>query len=105
MKNFLIFIILNTLKINILTQFGNEYNFLAFRNAEIIEAFFLPFADYLYYLIKIENEKYAGVFDIINNIIIYNFKTTTEFISYQGYYIVYSEKILFIKFALLVQKK
>ena len=76
----------------VLKQFGNKYNFLPFRNAEIIEAFFLPFADYLYYLIKIENEKYAGVFDIINNIIIYNFKTTTEFISYQSYFIIYSEK-------------
>ena len=76
----------------ILNNFGNKYNFLPFRNAEIIKAYLLPFSKYLYYLIKIENEKYVGVLDIINNIIIYNFKTTTEFISVREYYLVYSEK-------------
>ena len=76
----------------ILNNFGNKYNFLPFRNAQIIKAFFLPFSEYLYYLIKIENEKYAGVLDIINNIIIYNFKITTEFISFRNYFLVYSEK-------------
>ena len=75
----------------ILIQYGNKYNFLPFRNAKILKAFFLPNTELLFYLIQIENEKYAGVLDIINNIIIYNFKTTSEFISFQDSYLLFGE--------------
>ena len=75
----------------ILKSSGNKYNFLPFRNAKIIQAFFLPETEYLFYLIQIGLKKYAGVLDIINRIIIFNFETTTEFISYQQYYLIYSE--------------
>ena len=75
----------------ILKKSGNKYNFLPFRNAKIIKAYFLPYSDYLLYLIEIEKEKYAGVLDISNNLIIYNFRTTTEFISFQQYYLIYGE--------------
>ena len=70
---------------------GNKYNFLPFQNAIIINAFFLPNTEFLYYLIQIDKEKYAGVFDIINNLIIFNFKTITEFISFQNFFLIYSE--------------
>ena len=72
-------------------KFRNKYNFLPFQNAKIMEAFFLPNTEYLYYLIEINNQRYAGVLDVINNIIVFNFKTRTEFISYQDYYLLYSE--------------
>ena len=75
----------------ILKSSGNKYNFLPFRNAKIIQVFFLPETEYLFYLIQIGPKKYAGVLDIINRIIIFNFETTTEFISYQQYYLLYSE--------------
>ena len=70
---------------------GNKYNFLPFRNAKIIQVFFLPETEYLFYLIQIGQKKYAGVLDIINRIIIFNFETTTEFISYEQFYLLYSE--------------
>lgn len=70
---------------------GNRYNFLPFRNAKILKAFFLPNLHYLIYLIQKEEEKYAGALDIVNGLIIFNFKTTTEFISYESNYLVYGE--------------
>ena len=92
-ENLFIFYLFELIDSNyILKKFGNKYTFLPFRNAKIIKAFFAPFSEYLYYLIEIDNEKYAGVLDIINNIIIYNFKTTSEFISFQKFYIIYSEE-------------
>ena len=75
----------------ILKSSGNKYNFLPFRNAKIIQVFFLPETEYLFYLIQIGQKKYAGVLDIMNKIIIFNFETTTEFISYQLNYLLYSE--------------
>ena len=74
-----------------LQRYGNKYNFLPFRNAKIIKAFFLPNSHYLIYLIQKEEEKYAGVSDIVNGLIIFNFKTTTEFISYEFNSLVYGE--------------
>ena len=75
----------------ILKKFGNKYNFVPFRNAKIINAFFLPYSEYLIYLIELNKERYAGIVDLINDLIIFNFKTTTEFISYEAYYLLYGE--------------
>ena len=70
---------------------GNKYNFLPFRNAKIIKAFFLPNTEFLIYLIQIGNEKFVGVLDIINQLIIFNFKTISEFISFEESFLIYSE--------------
>ena len=92
-ENFFNFYVFELINDNyIMKKLGNKYNFLPFKDAKIIKAFFTPFSEYLYYLIEIKNEKYAGVLDIINNIIIYNFKTTSDIISFQEYYLIYSEQ-------------
>ena len=74
-----------------LQRYGNRYNFLPFRNAKIIKAFFLPNLHYLIYLIQKEQEKYAGALDIVNGLIIFNFKTTSEFITYESNNLVIGE--------------
>lgn len=90
-KNFVFFLSVYIDNDYFISNFRNKYNFLPFQNAIIIQAFFLPNTEYLYYLIEIENQRYAGVFDVVNDIIVFNFKTNTEFISYQGYFLLYSE--------------
>ena len=75
-----------------LDAYGSQYSFLPFRGAKIINAFFLPDSQYLIYLIQIDKEKYAGVLDLINGLIIFNFKTITEFISYESNYLIYGDQ-------------
>lgn len=73
-----------------LYSFGNKYNFWPFRDAKIINAFFLKNTEYLYYLIKKGNYYNAGVLDMENNLIVFNIqKDFIEFISVHDYNLVY----------------
>ena len=71
-------------------SYGNKYNFWPFRDAKIINVFFLKNTEYLYYLIKKDNYYNAGVLDMENNLIIFNIqKDLIGFISIQNYNLVY----------------
>ena len=57
-----------------LKSFGNKYNFWPFRDAIILDAYFLKDTEYLYYLIIKDDIYNAGVLDVYNNLIIFNMK-------------------------------
>ena len=73
-----------------LKSYGNKYNFWPFRDAKIINVFFLKNTEYLYYLIQKDNYYNAGVLDMENNLIIFNIqKVLIGFISIRNYNLVY----------------
>lgn len=73
-----------------LTNFGNKYNFWPFRDAKILNAFFLKNTEYLYYLIIKDGIYNAGVLDVFNNLIIFNTKKKyIEFISIDNTTLIY----------------
>ena len=73
-----------------LKSFGNKYNFLPFRDAVILNAFFLKDTEYLYYLIIKDNLYNTGVLDVYNNLIIFNIKKEfIQFISFEKTNLIY----------------
>ena len=73
-----------------LISFGNKYNFWPFRDAIILNAFFLKDTEYLYYLIIKDGIYNAGVLDVYNNLIIFNIKKDfIQFISIDNTTLIY----------------
>ena len=74
----------------ILRSFGNKYNFYPFRDAIILDAFFLKDTEYLYYLIIKDGLYNAGVLDVYNSLIIFNIKKEfIQFISFEKTNLIY----------------